>query len=112
MLFLNILIRDLILFYSEIKLNYKKNILLFLIYLAIEILYDVDLSLIFAIIFFSTSFGKIIKKNIDIYHYNRLKFTLVRYELVYIYQILSYFLIFLVIWLFLSLGNIYFSIND
>jgi hypothetical protein len=99
MIFLNILIRDLILFREEIKLNYKKNLLILITYLIFRVLHDNHIiNSIIIIMFFLLSLTSIIKKNIAIDHYNRLKFSLIRYELLYIYQLISYIIIFIILY--------------
>ena len=103
MLFLNILIRDLILFYSKIKLNYKRNILIITLFIFIQIYFKINLYIYIAILIFISNFYNIFKKNIAIGHYNKLKFALIRYELVIIYQIISYLIIFAVILIFLAI---------
>lgn len=50
------------------------------------------------IVFFFSLLISIIKKNIAIDHYNRLKFSLTRYELLYIYQLISYIIIFIILY--------------
>jgi hypothetical protein len=97
MLFLNILIRDLILFYSEIKLNYKKNIVFLVFYFGLNTMYQINYPVLYSVLFFFVFFIPMVKKNIAIDHYNRLKFALIRYEMVYLYQVLSYIIIFIMI---------------
>lgn len=109
MIFLNILIRDLILFGSEIKHNYKKNIVIFILYLFLNIFLKIDYSNIFAIILFLLYLIIIIKKNIAIDHYDRLKFALLRYEIVFLYQILSYIIILIFFWLFFLIFSLTFA---